>query len=251
MRNADLGEIRALSLFRDMDDTHFADLTRGAYHHSFPPQMTLIREGATADFLHIVTDGAVELYAQWDGHETTMAVVRPVSTFILAACINDAPYLMSARTLVPSRVVMIPGSDLRRAFARDAAFAVAIVRELAGCYRGVVRHAKDLKLRSSKERLANYILRQSQKMGGARVYDLPLEKRLLASVLAMTPENLSRAFKSLREDGVLVEGAQVSIVDMDRLARFARATPLIDGPDPEGGIADDWSCRTPGVDAAE
>jgi len=245
MREADLEEIRALSLFRDMDAAHFSDLMRGAYHQNFPPQVTLIHEGATADFLHVVTEGAVELYAEWDGRETTMMVARPVSTFILAACINDAPYLMSARTLMPSRVVMIPGSDLRAAFLRDAAFAVAIVRELAACYRGVIRHAKDLKLRTSKERLANFILRQSQKLGGANSYELPLEKRLLASVLAMTPENLSRAFKALRDEGVTVEGATVRITDLGRLARFARATRLIDGPDAEGAPADSWAVRAP------
>ena len=153
MRDTDLAEIRALALFRDIGDAAFAALTRGAYHQTFPPQVNLISEGEAADFLHVLTDGSVELFAGWSGRETTMSVLRPVSTFILAACINDAPYLMSARTLVQSRIMMIPVSDLRAAFAADPVFAQAIVRELAGCYRSVVRHAKDLKLRASRERL--------------------------------------------------------------------------------------------------
>jgi CRP/FNR family transcriptional activator FtrB len=231
MRDADLDEIRALALFRDMDAGRFADLTRRAYHQNFPPQVTLIDEGAPADFLHIVTEGAVELYAGWNGRETTMAVVQPVATFILAACINDAPYLMSARTLVPSRVVLIPGSDLRAAFGRDTIFAQAIVRELAGCYRSVVRHAKDLKLRASRERLANYILRQSRQLGGVTGFDLPLEKRLLASFLGMTPENLSRALKALRAEGLLVEGNRVTLCDVAALDQIACPSPLIDGDD--------------------
>lgn len=66
MRNADLEEIRGLPLFRDMEADHFADLTRGAYHQSFPPQVNLITEGQSADFLHVVTEGAVELYAGWN-----------------------------------------------------------------------------------------------------------------------------------------------------------------------------------------
>jgi CRP/FNR family transcriptional activator FtrB len=231
MRVTNLTEIRDLALFRDIDELTFSGLMRGAYHQSFPPQVTLIEEGQAADFLHVVTDGTVELFARWNGKETTMAVLRPVSTFILAACINDAPYLMSARTLVPSRIVLIPGSDLRTAFGTDAAFAQAIVRELASCYRTVVRHAKDLKLRASRERLANYILRQSAVFGGGSQFDLPLEKRLLASYLGMTPENLSRALKALRGDGVTVEGMQVTITDPKALDRVACATPLIDGPD--------------------
>ncbi|WP_343115752.1 helix-turn-helix domain-containing protein [Ostreiculturibacter nitratireducens] len=229
MRDADLEEIRALSLFRDMDLDHFAELMRGAYHQSFPAQVTLIEEGRAADFLHIVTEGAVELFAGWKDRETTLAVARPVSTFILAACINDAPYLMSARTLVPSRIVMIPGSDLRTAFARDAAFAQAIVRELSGCYRSVVRHTKNIKLRTSKERLAAFFVSEAEKAGQKLTYDLPFEKRVLASYLGMTPENLSRALRQLKDDGVVVDGTRVTINDMKRLQEIALTGPLIDG----------------------
>ncbi len=237
MRNADLEEIRALSLFRDLSEEHFAALTRGAYHQSFPPQVTLIEEGQQADFLHVVTEGAVELYAGWNGRETTMAVVRPISTFILAACITDAPYLMSARTLMPSRVALIPGSDLRAAFAQDVAFAQAILRELAECYRGVVRHAKGLKLRASRERLAAYLLRQSGAGGGA-VFDLQIEKRLLASYLGMTPENLSRSIRSLRDAGVSVEGQRVTISNRAALVAIAQPTELLDGPACRGAAED-------------
>lgn len=230
MRDIDLKEVRALPLFSRMSEEHFSELMRGAYHQSFPAQVTLIEEGHRADFLHIMTDGAVELFAGWKGRETTMAVVRPVSTFILAACINDAPYLMSARTLVPSRIALIPGSDLRAAFAADAEFAQAIVRELASCYRSVVRHAKNIKLRTSRERLAAYILRQAQNAENHSNFELPFEKRLLASYLGMTPENLSRALRSLRDDGLDMDGMQVSITDLPLLQAVAQPSRLMDGP---------------------
>jgi CRP/FNR family transcriptional activator FtrB len=85
--------------------------------------------------------------------------VRPVSTFILAATIKNAPYLMSARTLEKSRIVLIPSQDVRAVFDVDGNFARAIVTELAQCYRSVIKAQKDLKLRTSLERLANYLLR--------------------------------------------------------------------------------------------
>jgi CRP/FNR family transcriptional regulator, transcriptional activator FtrB len=163
-----------------------------------------------------------------------MGLVSPVGTFILAACIRDAPYLMSARTLERSRIVLVPSSDLRAIFRRDPEFAVSVIQELAGCYRSVVRHAKGLKLRTSRERIAAYLLRQSTLAGHVASYILPVEKRLLASYLGMTPENLSRALKSLEPDGVKIDGMRVIITDRAKLKALARPDRLIDGPDPDG-----------------
>jgi len=128
----------------------------------------------------------------------TGAVLTPVASFILAATISDRPYLMSARTMEKSRIALIPGEDVRRAFSDDREFATAIVVELAGGFRSAIRHAKDLKLRSSVERLANYLLRFDAQAGSTGSFDLPTEKRLLASLLGMTPENLSRAFAEMQ-----------------------------------------------------
>ena len=229
MRTADIAELRGLGLFSAMAEPCFEALLRAAYVQTFPAGMDLFNEGDPADFLHIVLEGSVSLLAGWNGRETVMATVRPVATFILAATIRDAPYLMSARTSEKSRVALVPSGDVRRAFAQDADFARAIVDDLALCYRSVVKHVKDLKLRSSTERLANYLLRQSNRQGGLE-FDLTAEKRAIASYLGMTPENMSRAIKLLRSYGVEVDGQQVRIVDRADLERFGKPTPQIDDP---------------------
>jgi len=234
MRPHELPEIRHLPLFRDMQHVHFETLMQGAYAQAFPAGLELMRQGDPADFLHVVVEGAVELFAQWGGRECTMAVVRPVGTFILAACIRDAPYLMSARTLERSRIILVPSSDLRSVFRRDTEFAVSVIHELAGCYRSVVRHAKGLKLRTSRERIASYLLRQSALVGNVASYTLPVEKRLLASYLGMTPENLSRTLKTLEADGVKLDGMRVIITDRKKLTALAQPDRLIDGPDIDG-----------------
>ncbi len=228
MRPDDIPEIRTLDLFRDMSEENFNDLIRGAYVQTFPPQVDLITEGDPSDFLHIVLTGSVELYASWNGRETSMATVRPISTFIVAATIKDAPYLMSARTAEKSRIIMLPSLDVREVFERDNGFARAVVTELAQCYRSVVKTTKNLKLRSSIERLANYLMRSHRRADHALEFELLLEKRRLASFLGMTPENLSRAIKALRPYGVEIDGAKVRITDLAELERFAKPSALID-----------------------
>jgi len=227
MPDAYRDEIRTLNLFAEMEQDSFDALMRGAYVQNFPPAIELITEGEASDFLHVVLTGSVNLFASWNGRETNMATVHPVSTFILAATIRDAPYLMSARTVEKSRIVLLPSEDVRAIFDRDAGFARAIVGELAQCYRAVVKNTKDLKLRTSLERLANYLLRQVAN-GESDAFDLGMEKRRLASFLGMTPENLSRAFKGLEPYGVRVAGSRITVTDAGELAKLARPDPLID-----------------------
>lgn len=228
MREEEKAEIRNLALFRNISDACFDSLMQASYAQEFPPHLQLIWQGRNADFLHVVLEGAVELHAEWNGRDTTMAIVRPVTSFILAACIQDSPYLMSARTLSPSRIVLIPAADLRLAFRSDAGFAVDMIDELATGYRRMVRYIKNLKLRNSRQRLAAYLLTLLRQAEGGSGFVLPHEKRLLASYLGMTPESLSRAFKDLSDYGVHINGARVTVTDARALAEIAMSDPLMD-----------------------
>lgn len=234
MNESETTNIRALPIFAEMADDNFESLMRGSYVQNFPPQIELISEGEPSDFLHVIISGAVELFATWNGRESTMAIVRPVSTFILAATIKDAPYLMSARTLEKSRIVLLPSTDVRQIYDIDNGFSRALVTELAQCYRGVVKNSKDLKLRTSIERLANYLLKHHNRANGNGngngTFELNIEKRKIASQMGMTPENLSRAIKALKPYGVTVNGTSVHIADADDLASLAKPDPLIDDP---------------------
>lgn len=228
MRPQDASEIRQLALFRDCSDQTFASLVEGAFLQRFPSRVELIRENEPADMLYVVVEGLVEMFATHAGRETTIGFVRPLGTFILAAVLRDQVFLQSARTLERSRLLMIPAERVRAAMASDKGFMSAIVGELALCYRNMVKDLKNQKLRNGAERLANWILRAHAFQQRPGQVDIEIEKRVLASRLGMTPENLSRAFNSLAPYGVAVAGSVIHVSDLDRLAAFAKPSALID-----------------------
>ena len=228
MRPEDIAEIRHLQLFMDCGQDTFDELMRAGFLQRFPPGVVLIQENDPADFLYIVVDGLVEMFATNAGRETTLAFVHPIGTFILAAVLKDSVYLQSARTLEKSRVLMIPAENVRKAMHHDVAFMSAIVAELANCYRNMVRDLKNQKLRTGTERLANWLLRTNRFQNADGLVELGIEKRMLASRLGMTPENLSRAFATLGSCGVEVNGRIIHLHNIDDLIRFAKPTPLID-----------------------
>lgn len=229
MRQSDWKSIRALPLFRDMSEANFKKLIRAAFLQRFPLHTTLINEGDLPDFLHIVVEGSVEMFCAHNGHETTIEIMRPVTTFILAAVIRDEVYLKSARTLSPAQILMVPAQTVRDVFGRDATFARAIVNELADRYRVVVRSLKNEKLRTSAQRLANWILQANHQQGDHQRIELTFDKRTLASRLGMTPENLSRNLTLLAKHGVTSSGRAIVIEDSPALESFAKPNMLIDG----------------------
>jgi CRP/FNR family transcriptional activator FtrB len=240
VRTSDLERVKSLPLFVDAAADTFRVATAGAHLQRFPASTLLLLEGDPVDFLYVLLDGQVELHGTWNDRETVLAILRPISTFILAAVVLDAEALMSARTLERCEILMIPGDAIRTAMRLDSRFGMAVSRDLAGCYRGLVRTIKNHKLRNSTERLANYLLalRAADNSGG--VARLHHEKRVLASLLGMTPENLSRAFAALQKYGVTVEGSVVTLRNIAALEGLAKPDPLIDNHAPRGGeiIAD-------------
>lgn len=229
MRPRDLEIIRTLPCFEGFDEEQLSVATAGALLQRFPRETILFEQGERPDFLHVLVEGSVMLYGgTTDGRETVIEIVTPVDTFILAAALTDTPYLMSAKVLEPSNILMLPARNLREQIAKQPKLALAMMASLASQFRRMVRQIKDLKLRTSTQRLAAFLLHLAEPpVDGARV-ELPVNKQVLASRLGMTPENLSRAFAGLADLDIQIKGRTVVIGSIERLRNYCHPDTLID-----------------------
>lgn len=230
MRADEIEEMQRLPLFEGVAGSHVNAMLKASFLQRFPARVELVHEGEPADFLHVIVDGQVEVYSSYRDRETTVAVIGPGQSFIVAAVLLDRIYLKSARSLTTARVLMIPAEAVRRYFGEDAAFARALAVELALAYRSVIKELKNQKLRSSLERLANWLLVQSEVNDGKLEFALPFDKKVLASRLGMAPEVLSRCFSALIPYRVTVKGANMKIGDLDALISLAKPAATIDDP---------------------
>lgn len=228
MRQEDFQEMQRLPLFAGVDPARRDALLKASYVQRFPAHVTLIREGDPADFLHIIVDGQVDLFSTYRDRETTVSVLGRGDSFIVAAVILDRVNLMSARALAPSRLLLLPAEAVRRVFEEDQTFSRTMATELATAFRFVVKELKNQKLRSSLERLANWIFAQDMETGGHGQFELPFDKQILASRLGMAPAVLSRSFAALAPHGVTVKGPQIQIANREALAALAHPIRTID-----------------------
>lgn len=231
MRAEDERIAAALPFFEGLAATSIRRLLDKAYLQRFPTHVDLIRQGEHPDFLHVVAEGRVEVFSRYRSRETTVDVLEAGASFILAAVFLDRGYLKSARSITPVRLLLIPAPEVRAVFRTDPQFAMNCASELAWGYRTLVKEVSNLKLRSSLERLANWLLQQARRDGQDESFTIPFDKKTLAAKLGIAAEVLSRNFAALAEHGVLISGKSVRITDMAKLEALALPTPTIDDPD--------------------
>ena len=230
LRPHELTQLKALPLFSEIREESLTSLLDAALLQQFPTGVVLIREGESADFLHVLVDGLVEIFTEQNGGEWGISLINPVSTFILAAVVSDQPYLNSARTLADTRILLIPAQRVRTVFDRDVAFARIVARELALAYRSSVKKLKGYMARSSVERVANWILAEAQRDSSQANIVVPFDRGTLASHIGTTRENLSRSLALLTEHGVRIRGREIVIDSKAQLEAFAHPQRFIDDP---------------------
>lgn len=226
MRPEDASAVRDLRAFRTLDETTFNWLSGVGFVQNFPAGMTIHNQGQDADFLFVTMKGTIELAARHGDTEGAVAILDTGRLFPLASVVLDTQSLYFARTTTSCRICMIPAAIIREAMDRSPAFARAVLEALALENLDYVREINNQKLRGSIERLANWVLAMSA-TGGPQI-KLPYSKRTLASLLGMSPENLSRTLVQIRGHGVDVQGPLFTVTDPDQLREIAKPSAVID-----------------------
>ena len=165
-------------------------------------------------------EGALELYSEDDERSSTIAIVPAVNTLVLSSILKDQTPL-SARILEPTELLAVPVKLFVALLGRDPGFAYAVMQELASECQEIIEDFKSHRLRSTTERVANWMLRYDRKSGSTGRFVIPFDKRVLASYLGMAPEHLSRSFSALASAGVVVDGRRITLTD--RAALLAAA----------------------------
>jgi CRP/FNR family transcriptional activator FtrB len=217
----DIALLRSLPLLGSASEEHAQKLATAASLRTASPRSILFAEGNRVDYLFILARGAVELFSEQDERRFTISVVRATHALNASSLLAER-YPLSARVLEPSEVVCVPAKLIIELMARDSGLADAMVRKLTRESLQIIEDFKKHRLLNSTARIASWILQWDSQNGGNGHIVIPFDKRVLASYLGMTPEQLSRGFATLGSAGVTVDGRIVNIRDRATLTRISR-----------------------------
>jgi CRP-like cAMP-binding protein len=214
--------LTALPLFTTFSAAQIAALNNLADLARLGPDEVLFREGDRMAELNILLAGFVAETHGKDGENAMTDVIGPVTPIGFASAMLGAVSPTGARTITSARLITVPAPELRAMIRARPALALPFLDHALAGMREQALELCSMKLRSSVQRLAGYLLGlvEAQEISPAR-FVLPYEKRFLAAKIGCTQENLSRAFAVLRSHGVETQQGVVVLRDVPGLRAFA------------------------------
>jgi CRP/FNR family transcriptional activator FtrB len=207
-------------------------LAAQAVLHRVPGGSLLFEPAETPVFAQFLLAGSIELLGVHDRVETLVELLRPVDLVIPAAMLGAQPYLMRARVYEEAHLLLVPAEAFRAAVASDLALSGAILGCMVAQFRRQVRQQKNLKLRSTEERVGCYLVSLLGSTDTDTIVRLPVEKHLIASQLGMTRETFSRALSGMARFGMVVRGDTIQVANATAARARFPLDPLIDGSEP-------------------
>jgi len=168
---------------------------------SFARNAEIYAEGEAAGYVYKVISGVVRVSKLLpDGRRQISAFHMPGEMFGFEA--NELHHA-SAEAVVPVKVVAYKWEGVLGTERQSASF----VRELLSLTVLGLRHTQDhlllLGRKNALERLAEFLLEMSARMGGSAVLELAMPRHDIADYLGLTLETVSRMFAELKEMGAI------------------------------------------------
>jgi CRP/FNR family cyclic AMP-dependent transcriptional regulator len=205
-------------------DEPLAALAAAATRYTYEQGQTIFLEGEPVAGIYLIDVGVVKIcrYAI-DGREHILVLLNAGETFNDVAALDGGPNPACAVAFTDVVVWRVTRSDLKHIVIRYPALAWALIENLAGRTRHLLRVVQDLAARNVRGRLARLLLEQAaaSEVGGA---PLPLTQEEMAALLGTVREVIGRTLRSLVADGLIaVERQHIVIVDRAGLELEAQA----------------------------
>ena len=211
---ADVVRLRSASFLAPFGREALAALFAEARVVTAAPFETLFEQGDEAIALWLVIEGVVGLIADAGAREPCLLqLVGPAQVIGEAGLFDNRRYPMAARTITAARLALIPAAALLARIEADPALRRHMLGFLSARLHALVREIAQLKLMSAPQRLANFLLGLTERRSGAQTVHLACERRIIAGMLGMTPESLSRSLRRLQSLGVRSQGKRDIVVD--------------------------------------
>lgn len=217
---AALAALWALPLARFAQPASLEILGRVVQLVRMPRAHTIFRRGDLPTGLYYVVSGSVKLLAQTAEREKVIDIFGDGQLFGEIGLFMNGPYRSSAQTIGRSTLLYMPRATVIEVIGQDLGLGLHFLREVSNRAQILIDALTAIVSRSASARVAAYLLDLSARSGNVerpRVV-LPATKSVIASLLSLSPEALSRVLRRFHDAGLVeVSGRGIRLTDQRRL----------------------------------
>jgi CRP-like cAMP-binding protein len=222
MHDRDLAVLATSPLFSGVALEELGRLLEGARLalREFGEGSVLLLAGCTYDSLWILLSGSVSAEMMSVSGRTirieSLRAPDALASAILFAPENSLP--VTVRALEETRALAIPRETIIGLCQKNRAFLLNFLADSGQRIAALSERFRLMQFATLRERLADWLLRQSLRSGSSEV-TLPSSKERLAETFGVTRPSLSRELGAMARDGLIsVEGRTIGILRSEELA---------------------------------
>jgi CRP-like cAMP-binding protein len=209
-----------LALFRGVNERRIGTAMRAARLISLRSGDALVRRGGPLPGLCALASGSLKLsVSARPRDERVLGLVAAGESFGEAAALRAVPAPFDAVAVTEAQVLAIPLDAIELLLRRDTAFARNLLERLAADILRLLAGIEAGMLQRAPQRLASYLCTLAGSDGAAaRRVSLPVSKTVVAAMLGVKKETLSRLLRDLSERRLIaVSRREITILDRARL----------------------------------
>ncbi|PXX37196.1 Crp/Fnr family transcriptional regulator [Undibacterium pigrum] len=216
-----LGLLQNHALFRHISQEDVRELQKEVVKLELGKGSMLFRKGDMAEATYIVVFGLIKLcLPSSQGNDKVLELIRGGQSLGEAMMFLDEPYPFYAEALENTLLLKIPRHALLQLLDRSPLMSRQMLAGLSYRLLGFIRNVERYSLQNATQRVIDYLLQlsASQRSNDIR---LELKKHLVASLLNLSPETLSRILHQLMDEHLIkVYGASIHITSEEALKSY-------------------------------
>jgi CRP-like cAMP-binding protein len=200
--------LKQVPLFSDLTDRELNLLVALGSRRKFPPKNIIFQEGDPGDFLLVILSGKVKVMISGKGgEEFILTMLGPGNFFGEMAVLEGGHRSATVVTVEPSEFLRIEKKDFSELLRKQPRIALKILKSLSQRLRKATEQIRSLVMFNIYGRVGRCLLNLAETQGERVNEQLAIVNRPsfkdLAQMVGCSRETLSRAMKTLRNDGCL------------------------------------------------
>ena len=204
-----LQKLQNVYLLKDVCDETLKEIAKYTSYVKIPKDNILFYEGEDSKCLYLLTKGIVKFYKTSSNNKEIIIKYYHSNEFIAEVSnLEHLPYPATGKSFTDIEVLKIDFGNLKHLLYSDANLALVIQTSLIRRIRNLENIIHSDVVLTSNERIAKYICDNTKEFFNTK-------RIIIAEILNITPETLSRRLKLFENDGLI--NYQKKSIDKEKL----------------------------------